>query len=173
VSQSTRPTDWDLSLTLVEKSLLVNCRELTKLGTQIRAIRCSTFLTACQTAASNTECLAGCLILFVPIAMASVARGADLTPTPFAAVVLDGSRKRLLGGGFKSAGAAGGRSLRSPRAPDARAALGRRRRGRMRTPRGPGADRAIRSRAEKCAAAAAGETQGRNQSPAATAIQNA
>ena len=67
--------------------------------------------------------------------------------------------------GFPSAGAAGGRSLRSPRAPDARAVLGRRRRGLMRTPRGPGAERALRSRAEECAAAVAGETQGRTRPP--------
>ena len=74
-------------------------------------------------------------------------------------------RASVFGWGFESAGAAGGRSLRSPRAPDARAALGRRRRGLMRTPRGPGADRALRSRAEECAAAAAGETQGRTRPP--------
>jgi hypothetical protein len=62
-------------------------------------------------------------------------------------------------GGIQSAGAAGGLSLRSPRVPDARATLGRRRRGCMRTPRGPGADRALRSRAEESAGAVRGGAQ--------------
>jgi hypothetical protein len=44
--------------------------------------------------------------------------------------------------GVFHAGAMGGRSLRSPRVPDARAISGRRRRGCLRTPRGPDADRA-------------------------------
>jgi len=64
-----------------------------------------------------------------------------------------------LGGRRNSAGAAGGQSLRSPRAPDARAVLGRRRRGFMRTPRGPGADRALRSRAKESAGAGRGGAQ--------------
>ena len=59
-------------------------------------------------------------------------------------------------GGIQSAGAAGGKSLRSPRAPDARAVLGRRRRRLLRTPRGPGADRALRSRAKEPADAGRG-----------------
>ncbi len=45
----------------------------------------------------------------------------------------------------------------------------KRRRG---TPRDPGADRAVRSRAEELAAAAAGETQGRTQPPAGPATQS-
>jgi hypothetical protein len=67
--------------------------------------------------------------------------------------------------GVFHAGAADGLSLRSPRVPDARGVSGRRRRGRLRTPRGPDADRAFRSRAQERAAAAAGETQGRTQPP--------
>jgi hypothetical protein len=59
-------------------------------------------------------------------------------------------------GGNQSAGAMGGRSLRSPRVPDARVGSGRRRRGLMRTPRGPDADRAVRSRAEESAGAVRG-----------------
>ena len=74
--------------------------------------------------------------------------------------------------GVSNAGAAGGTSLRSPRAPDARAALGKRRRSSMRTPRGPDADRALRSRAKERAATAAGETQGRTQPPAGPAKQS-
>jgi hypothetical protein len=64
--------------------------------------------------------------------------------------------------GIQSAGAAGGRSLRSTRAPDGRAVPGRRRRGFMRTPRGPGADRAVRSRAGEFQAAGRGSGQGPN-----------
>jgi hypothetical protein len=68
----------------------------------------------------------------------------------------EGLTKAVCEGGIQSVGAAGGRSLRSPRAPDARAALGRRRRVLMRTPRGPSADRALRSRAEESAGAGRG-----------------
>jgi hypothetical protein len=71
----------------------------------------------------------------------------------------------LWAGGIPCAGAADGLSLRSPRVPDARGVSGRRRRGRLRTPRGPDADRAFRSRAQERAAAAAGETQGRTRPP--------
>jgi hypothetical protein len=75
------------------------------------------------------------------------------------------------GRGVEIAGAAGGKSLRSPRAPDALAASGRRRRSITRTPRGPGADRAVRSRAQGCAAAERGGAQGRTQPPAGPAKQ--
>jgi hypothetical protein len=117
-------------------------------------------------------------------AMAPTARGAHFTPTLPCAVDLLGSFRQagcvvseirptvLWVGGSKSAGAAGGESLRSPRAPDARGALGKRRRGFMRTLRGPDADRALRSRAEECAADAAGETQGRTQPLAGPARRN-
>ena len=99
-------------------------------------------------------------------------RGGSHHHPPFAAVLLGRCEQCLLGGRRKSAGAAGGRSLRSPRASDARAALGRRRRGLMRTPRGPGADRALRSWAEERAAAAAGETRSRTPATAAPAKQS-
>jgi len=116
--------------------------------------------------------------------MVPCARGADLPAAlPFAThrhdlcrhtgkAVTPGHPTALREGGFQSAGAAGGKSLRSPRVPDARAALGRRRRSITRTPRGPGADRALRSRAKECAAAAAGETQDRTQPPTAPAQQS-
>ena len=115
--------------------------------------------------------------------MVPCARGADLPAAlPFAThrhdlcrhtgkAVTPGHPTALREGGFQSAGAAGGKSFRSPRVPDARAALGRRRRSITRTPRGPGADRALRSRAKECGAAAAGETQGRTQPPAVPANQ--
>ena len=74
-------------------------------------------------------------------------------------------------GGIQSAGAAGGRLLRSSRAPDARGVPGRRRHGLLRTPWGPGADRAVRSRAPERAAAAAGETQSRTPAAVAPAKQ--
>jgi hypothetical protein len=116
--------------------------------------------------------------------MAPCARGADLPAAlRFAThrhdlcrhtgkAVTPGHPTALREGGFQSAGAAGGKSFRSPRVPDARAALGRRRRSITRTPRGPGADRALRSRAKECGAAAAGETQGRTQPPTAPAQQS-
>jgi hypothetical protein len=108
--------------------------------------------------------------------MAPIARWADFTPTlPFAIHMHKWSRcagttatqlqsADIREGGFQSAGAAGGKSLRSPRAPDARAALGRRRRSVTRTPRGPGADRTVRSRAKEFAAAGRGGGQGRTAS---------
>jgi hypothetical protein len=84
-------------------------------------------------------------------AMAPVARGAGLTATP----ALGRHARKVLtrgdlgpasvslaeGWGASNAGAADGKSLRSPRVPDARAALGRRRRSITRTARGPGAGR--------------------------------
>jgi hypothetical protein len=71
----------------------------------------------------------------------------------------------VLGRGVEIAGAAGGGSLRSPRAPDARAVLGRRRPCLLGTPRGPTADRALRSRAEEPAGAGRGGAQARRRPP--------
>jgi hypothetical protein len=80
--------------------------------------------------------------------VSSLGEGVGAGPWRIGRVAVDpprgpqGCRVSLWVGGINSAGAMSGRSLRSPRAPDERGGSGRRRRGSLRTPRGPDADRA-------------------------------